>query len=102
MLKELFHKLTHHPIKMVSHQLQKPVDYLNHLKTLVEDDGTLTVVDGMSYYEGCGVGGYFFYKDDTCLEIPKNIFEYCKSEINFKVIQRSDMKGGEQFPIKKA
>lgn len=81
----------------------KPKEIVEFLESEYEKKGILTFVDGFSYYEGCGVGGYFYYFEDECLDISINSQEYNLKSLDgkYKVISRKELDDDEKYPIKK-
>lgn len=81
----------------------KPKEIIPYLEEQYNKHGLLTFVDGYSYYEGCGVGGLFYYVDNDCLDIPRNNVEVKLEmlEKKYKIITRQELDNDKTFPIKK-
>jgi hypothetical protein len=81
----------------------KPEQILPYFEEEIAKHGTITLVDGRTYYEKCGVGCLFYYVGKECVELPS--FDASKlldaHAGRIKIISRSSLDGDSMFPIKK-
>lgn len=81
-------------------------------KEYADKNEPLIFVDGQTFYEGCGIGGMFYYSGKECvLELNRNIVDPSRKISDWEDF-KADFKGqyevktakeylGEKFPIKR-
>ena len=80
-----------------------PKEAIPFFESEIEKHGSISLVDGKSYYDGCYVGNLFYYIGDECIEINQSDAKQliAKHESKLKIITRREVDGGQTYPIGK-